>query len=174
MRRLILFRHAKAEPPDGSSDHERSLVDSGRAAAAAMGRWLAAHDLRPDVALCSTAARARATWELASEAFEDAPEVRFEGGIYGASPETLLALTRDAGDDVRTLIIVGHNPGLGQFVEMLATKDVRRAAHEQVEALPTAGVAVLDLPDGQWRATSFGDARLDRIMAPKTLRDDGE
>ena len=174
MRRLILFRHAKAEPPDGLSDHERGLVESGRAAAAAMGRWLAANGLRPDVALCSTAARARATWELASEAFEDAPEVRFEGGIYGASPETLLALTRRAGGDAGTLIIVGHNPGLGQFVEMLATKDARDGSKEQLEALPTAGVAVLDLPAGEWSATAFGEARLARAMAPKILKDGGE
>ncbi len=174
MRRLILFRHAKAEPADGSGDHGRRLVESGRADAARMGRWLAENDLRPDATLCSTAARARATWELASEAFASAPEVRFEEGIYGASPGSLLALTRSAGDEVGTLAIVGHNPGLAQFVEMLATKDSRVASQEHVEALPTAGVAVLELSERGWSATAFGGARLDRIVTPKTLGEGGE
>ncbi|MET0314259.1 MAG: histidine phosphatase family protein, partial [Hansschlegelia sp.] len=69
MRRLILFRHAKSDwPEDGGDDHGRSLAPRGRRVAGPMGAWLAGRGFRPDLVLCSTAVRARATWDLAKAA----------------------------------------------------------------------------------------------------------
>jgi phosphohistidine phosphatase len=63
VRTLVILRHAKATPYRGDdSDVDRPLTARGRADATAAGHWLAAHDLRPDLVLCSPARRTRETW----------------------------------------------------------------------------------------------------------------
>ena len=64
-RRLVLLRHAKSAWPD-VADHERPLAKRGRRDAPVVGRWLGASGYVPDAVICSTAARARETWDLAS------------------------------------------------------------------------------------------------------------
>ena len=61
-RTLVLLRHAKAETPGEVFDYDRRLAPRGAADAVAAGAWLAAHDLLPDLVLCSPAARTRQTW----------------------------------------------------------------------------------------------------------------
>ena len=66
-RRLVLLRHAKSDWPDDVPDHERPLARRGRRDAPAAGRWLRKSGYVPDLVLCSTARRARETWQLAEE-----------------------------------------------------------------------------------------------------------
>ena len=66
----------------------------------------------PDQVVCSTARRARETWELAQPGLGAAPPVNFEDRVYGASAAQLLDLARHAPPAVRTLLIVGHDPGI--------------------------------------------------------------
>ncbi len=170
MRRLILFRHAKADLPAGETgDHDRALAPRGRRAAGPMGAWLAGRGFRPDLVLCSTALRARATWEIAGKAFSPAPREQFEQGIYGASPGTLLDLAKRAPTTVQTLMIVGHNPGLEQFVKLLATKGDPEARRAIREKFPTAAIAVLDFPADDWASLAPGAGRLDRFVTPRAL-----
>ena len=170
MRRLILFRHAKADlPSEEVDDHERELAPRGRRAAGPMGAWLAGRGFRPDLVLCSTAARARATWTLAKSAFTPPPQTKLEKDIYAASPETLLEVVRRTPADVQTLAIVGHNPGLEQFVEMLASNGDPEARRALAQKFPTAAIAVLDLPSDDWESAQPRSARLDRFISPKSL-----
>jgi phosphohistidine phosphatase len=72
MQRLILMRHAEAEPAAGSGrDRDRVLSGRGRKDSAAMARALAGRGMRPDLALVSPAARTRQTWELLHDAFPE-------------------------------------------------------------------------------------------------------
>ena len=80
MRRLIIFRHAKAERlQPGGSDLSRRLEPRGRSDAEAMGAYLAKHKLVPDFAAVSTSARTRETWIFASAAFTPPPPASFDG-----------------------------------------------------------------------------------------------
>src|ERR1700754_2302322 len=81
MRTLVLLRHAKAEHPEVGSDFDRRLTTRGKADAAAAGVWLAAEGIRPELVLCSAAARTRETWDAVADALP-APEVRFELSLY--------------------------------------------------------------------------------------------
>src|SRR5580692_2109900 len=97
MRRLLLLRHAKsswAEP--GASDHDRPLNRRGEDAAPRIGAYLRRHKLVPEGVLCSTARRARATWELVAAEAPAAPAAIYEARIYDASPRTLLDVFRHA------------------------------------------------------------------------------
>ena len=108
-RTLVLLRHAKSAWPD-LPDHERPLAPRGRRAAPVMGRWLRQAACVPDYVLCSTARRARQTWQLAEGALRKKPPVIFEHGIYGASAAGLLDLVRHAPSAARTVVVVGHEP----------------------------------------------------------------
>src|SRR5262249_18566147 len=116
MRRLLLLRHAKAERlQSGGRDHDRILAKRGRGDAAAVGAYLVRHKLMPDQALVSTSARTRETWGLVAKAFAKVPPVEFEGTIYEAAPEAILKAIRATKPKARTLLLVGHNPGMQQL-----------------------------------------------------------
>ena len=112
------MRHAKAEQ-HGPSDAERELAVRGHADAAAAGRWLAGQGVQADHALVSSAHRTRSTWEeLAGAAGWDV-EASYSSGLYAAGPETALDLVRETPDDVRCLVVVGHNPTMAYLAQLL-------------------------------------------------------
>lgn len=111
MKRLILMRHGKAERSNPGGDFERGLTDRGLADAGLMGRILADEGLVPDIALVSTARRARETWEQVSAAFPMARSKAL-GGLYHAAADRVLLEAEAAGVEHDTVMVVGHNPGL--------------------------------------------------------------
>ncbi len=145
---LILLRHAKSDWAGGEPDDERPLAARGRSQAPVAGRWLAAHLHRIDLAVVSPAVRARSTWSLASAELGATPSVRLDGRVYGASSRSLLRVVRDLPEDVRTVVLVGHNPGLGDLVSTLAGSFV---------PMPTSALAVLSVA-GPW--TGAGPATM--------------
>lgn len=175
-RRLVLLRHAKSAWPD-LPDHERPLAGRGRRDAPAAGCWLAASNYVPDQVLCSTARRARETWELAEAAFREAPPVALEHGIYGASAADLLDLIRQAPAAARTVVVVGHDPGVQDLAVMLtmADSDAHRSRHGGPEAaarmrakFPTAAIAVVEF-SGRWSELGRRPARLADFVTPREM-----
>ena len=96
--RLILTRHAKSSWDDPTqADHDRPLNDRGRRSARELGDWLASRGYHPEEVLCSTAERTRETWDgVAMACLEVRPHLRFEPGLYHASPEKMLTMLRTA------------------------------------------------------------------------------
>jgi phosphohistidine phosphatase len=137
---LILLRHAKSDWSGGEPDHERPLAPRGRRQAPDAGRWLASQIGRIDVAVVSSAERARSTWSLASAELPFAPRLRLDERAYGASGSALLGIVRELPDDVQVAVVVGHNPGLEDLASTLAGRWV---------AMPTSALAVLSVT-GSW------------------------
>src|SRR6185295_10490236 len=111
LRRLLLLRHAKSAWPDGVSDFDRPLAPRGRKAAKRMGAYLRDEQLVPDLALISPARRARETWDRVKPHLGPVSE-HSEPRLYEASVDGLLTVVRETEPAVRTLLILGHNPGL--------------------------------------------------------------
>ncbi|ELS51657.1 hypothetical protein STVIR_7429 [Streptomyces viridochromogenes Tue57] len=167
LRRLVLLRHAKSAWPDGVADHERPLAPRGRRDAPVAGRMLADADCLPDLALCSTAARARATWELASAQWGTPPPVRHDPRLYAADVHDLLAVVREVPPEVGTLLLVGHNPGLEELVLELAGQGLDDALEEVRTKFPTSAIAVLAWYGTTWRALAPGTALLTDVMVAR-------
>jgi phosphohistidine phosphatase len=165
MRRLIVFRHAKAVAHDEAADHERALTARGRRDAAAMGGYLASEGLRPDLALVSTSLRTRETWEEAAPALGPV-ELRLDRTLYLAPPNLLLTLVQALPDAVLSAMIIGHNPGLEELASLLTGFGDRYALARMRDKFPTSAVAVLDLPSEHWASAGPGAARLDRFVVP--------
>ena len=163
-RRLLLLRHAKSDWPD-VADHERPLAKRGRRDAPVVGRWLGRSGYLPDAVVCSTALRARQTWDLVSAELLTAPEVHYEPRVYEASVLSLLMLIREFDPAWRTAMIVGHNPGLAELTVGLANADTA----EIPNAFPTAAVAALGLTDS-WATAAPGEASLLAFVIPADLR----
>lgn len=138
---LILLRHSKSDWSGDGADIDRPLAKRGRRQAREAGRWLATHVDRIDTAVVSTAERARATWDLVSAEFGERPYTRHDEDAYAASVVGLLDIIRSLGDELRTVVLVGHNPGLEGLAERLVGDRV---------PLSTSALAVIDL-DGPWR-----------------------
>ena len=140
MRKIILLRHAHAEPAAaGQADRDRPLSREGQAEAEAAGRWLKDHGHIPDRILCSPAARTLQTLEQVLLALGYL-EQRSEPRIYDATPGTLMQVA-DEHRECGTLMIVGHNPGLEQTVALLSD-----GQSGDFRGMPAGGVAVLSLP----------------------------
>ncbi len=174
-RNLVLFRHAKSAWPD-VPDHERPLAGRGIRAAPVMGRWLRDAGLVPDLVLCSTARRARETWQFAQAGLAASPPVSFEDSIYGEDGPGLLALIREVPPATGTLLLVGHNPAIEDLAPMLAAPPgaagPEAASAGDLERMrakfPTAAIAVLQFA-GAWRGLAPGQARLTAFVTPRDL-----
>jgi phosphohistidine phosphatase len=177
-RTLVLFRHAKSAWPD-VPDHERPLANRGIRAAPVMGRWLRDAGLVPDLVLCSTARRARETWQFAQTGLAATPPVSFEDRIYGEDAMGLLALIREVPPATGTLLLIGHNPSIEDLALTLVSPGPAPGAAgpgavsagdlERMRAkFPTAAIAVLQ-PAGTWHALAKGRARLTAFVTPRDL-----
>ena len=176
-RLLMLLRHAKSAWPDDLADHERPLAPRGRRDAPAVGRWLRTSGHVPELVVCSTARRARETWELALAKLGASPAVSYEERVYRATSAELLSMARQTPPDVRNLLIVGHDPAMRALTLDLATDlDGGRSAAGAASALdrvqakfPTAAIAVLAFTSG-WPDLGPGQARLEDFVRPADLR----
>lgn len=167
MRQLILMRHGKAEPASGGGDHARPLSPRGRAEAAEAGRRLAAV-ATPALALVSDSARTRETLDALAPAFAPALPRRSTRAVYAASAETILGEVRSAPDDAAALLVVGHNPGIGDLARRLAGTGDAKALAALSERFPTSCFAVIDLDADRW--TDVGAPGRLRFLLPADER----
>ena len=166
MSRLLVLRHAKSSWDDPElGDHDRPLAPRGRRAAKAMAEHLRREQVAPELVLCSSALRTRETLDLVSPALGDAA-VSVEEGLYAASADNLLARLRAVEDDVDSVMLVGHNPGLEQLALGLAGSGDELP--EMQRKYPTGALATLDFA-GRWRDLAPGSAELTAFVKPKQL-----
>jgi phosphohistidine phosphatase len=163
MSRLYLLRHAKSSWSDpGLADHDRPLAPRGRRAAKAIGRYLREQDVEPALVLCSTAARTRETLQRIDV---DRREERIERGLYSADAEALLARLREVPDEVRSVMLIGHNPGVQDLALLLARPGPELRALEA--KFPTAALASFAVAG--WSTLGPGTAELIDFVRPRDL-----
>lgn len=165
-RRLVLLRHAKAEPAGSVADVLRPLALVGRKQAARIGPALVAADVVPELVLCSDAVRTRQTWDLLKVGLgENEPEVVISPDVYTAGAGEILGLVGAVDPRVRTVLVVGHEPTMSAVAAYLAGPGSDPAALAQVQVgVPTATYSVLeaDLPWHDWTRGSTVLTLLDR------------
>ncbi len=166
-RQLVLLRHAKAEHASSLDDRMRPLALDGRRQAAEVGTSLRAAGVLPDRVLVSSAVRTRQTWDLVRVGLGVGPEVaEFGDELYSAGVRTLIGLLHAVGPEVRTLLVVGHEPTVSQTAVALAGPGSDEAAVARVRVgVPTGTYSVLDVPGG-WDTLEPDAARLLRVVPP--------
>ena len=162
MKTLLLLRHAKSSgKDDGLDDHDRPLNKRGKRDAPRMGALLSEYRLVPEVIVTSTAKRARKTAKKVAMSSDYNGETIERSELYHASPKVYLKELRRLSDDVNRAMLVGHNPGLEEFLELLSGT---------YEVLPTAAIVHLTAPVTSWQDWPIdGSANLHSIWRPKEM-----
>ncbi|HWA30558.1 MAG TPA: histidine phosphatase family protein [Rhizomicrobium sp.] len=173
MRRLLLLRHAKAVQDSGEGDFARVLNERGRKDSALMGRALDTHGYIPDLVVCSSARRTTETWELLSPELARVPRVEFAKGLYLASPKAMVTEIQDTDGGIKTLMLVGHNPGIAETAVRLARKPASKSEAKKLDEMrekyPTCALAVLDFEVESWSDVTGGGILLEFIR-PRDLK----
>ena len=162
MKTLILLRHAKSSWANPEmEDIDRPLNKRGKRAAADMGAWLKSEGWVPDEVLCSAARRTRETLDRLK-----LPDCRaaLREDIYEAPPSTLLAAVQGATGN--TVLMVGHNPGIGALAQYLAAT---KPAHPRFDDYPTGAVTILRFDIDDWGTIQPGSGIVAAFVTPQDL-----
>ena len=176
MLNLMLLRHAKSSwAVPGQDDSNRPLNNRGKRAAAAVGHYMAANDLAPQLVLCSPARRARETWALVAGELPTAPVILIAPEIYdfGDGKALMECLRRKAGV-VQSVLLVGHNPSIGRLAQNLIGKGKDTLRERLARKYPTAALTVVSFDLDHWGSLTAGTGTLLRFVSPKDIIDDND
>jgi phosphohistidine phosphatase len=159
MKTLLLLRHAKSSWKTGSvKDFDRPLNQRGLKTAPHVGKLLRKRKLKLDLVLSSPAERARQTTQLMLESAQLSIELRYDERIYEASAARLLEIVSQIDDSADVAMLVGHNPGIEELLEVLTGESGR---------MPTAALARIELNIEKWNKVRAGAGRLEWLTKPK-------
>jgi phosphohistidine phosphatase len=170
VKTLTLLRHAKSSWDDPHQrDFDRVLNDRGRRAAPRIGHYLRAEGAQFDAVICSPAARTRETLALVAEGYGAPLEAQFDERIYMASHDTLLDLVHELPDSVRSVLLVGHNPGFEDLALHLVGSGPEKLRSALAAKFPTGTLAEIGFDVDQWSGVKARTGRLLRYVRPRHL-----
>jgi phosphohistidine phosphatase len=142
MKTLLLLRHAKSSWKNpGLADINRPLNNRGKQDAPRIGRLLREEDLLPDLVLSSPAVRAQKTTQAVTNESGYPGEIVIQDDFYPGDPTTYIESLNSLPDQFERVMIVGHNPGLEEFLDTLTNESAR---------LKTSSLAQISLPIESW------------------------
>jgi len=170
MRKLFLLRHAKSSWDDPVlTDFDRPLSRRGHEASARVASFIERVGLEPELVLVSTARRTRETWEALAQVMPAIPTF-FEPCLYAAGQTDLLRRLQKLDPPLKSVLLIGHNPGLERLADSLG------GGHGDAEALdrmarkyPTGALAELTLDIPGWDSLDYGCGRITRFTRPVDL-----
>lgn len=161
MKTLLLMRHGKSSWKDKDlPDHERPLKKKGKKDSEKMAKLMKEKELIPGYILSSTAKRAKMTVDEVVDEIEYKGEVKYLDVLYQAEPSDYVNVLKEVSDEYDCVLIVGHNPSLEAFVQILSN---------DIEALPTAALARIDLAINSWK--EMGNNSYGKLVGLWTPRD---
>jgi phosphohistidine phosphatase len=173
MHQLILLRHAKAVRGTAElSDHDRALTPEGKGTAKAMGAAMRGLGLIPDVILVSSALRTQETLDEL-EPWEDRPNIETMPGLYMASYHQIRDMLRELPETMRSVLVIGHNPGVHELAQLLAGEAGSNPAKPDLarlaEQYPTSALTEFNITT-PWHKIGGPGATLKRFLLPADLQ----
>lgn len=167
MHLLHLLRHAKSSWKEDIDDRERRLNRRGRETARLVGRYLPTALGKLDLVLCSSAVRTRETLELVLAGFQTCPRCLIEDDLYLAERDQLISRLKKLDENLISVLLIGHNPGLHQLAIALAEPDapLARAFCDKLPTLARASFTV----GTQWSKIGDMRHRLTDYVTPGSL-----
>ena len=152
---LLLMRHAKSSHQEaGLADFDRPLNSRGIRDAPRMAEWLVEQNLTPDLLISSPAIRARMTAERVHEKLEGQSEVRYFDDLYLGSPRDYLRRLSALPVRLKRILMIGHNPGLEQLIEVLT---------DCFETMPTAAIAEIRIDVEDWSVVGDSNTKAELV-----------
>ena len=161
MKTLFVLRHAKSSWENTDlSDFVRPLNERGLKAAPLMGDVMKKNNFQPEIILSSPAKRAEQTAALIKQTAGIGGAIQFDQRIYEASPARLLEVISEQNEKIKSILLVGHNPGLEGLLKFLTG---------QPQPMPTAALAVVDLKTDKWSEANSSNGNLRILIRPKEV-----
>jgi phosphohistidine phosphatase len=150
MKILTLIRHAKSSWDDAIlDDFERPLNKRGKRDAPFMGEKLKAMGMMPDQFLSSPAKRANATAEkIAKKIGYPQNAIILKPSLYLASTFNFFEVVRAIDNNFNKIFLVGHNPGITDFANMLT--------NSFIDNVPTTGIVAVKFDVKKWSEITTG------------------
>ncbi|MCF6233451.1 MAG: histidine phosphatase family protein [Rhodobacteraceae bacterium] len=158
---LILTRHAKSSwNTPGLADHDRPLNQRGVKSAQAIGEWLHRGGWAPDQTLSSSSRRTRETFK----GLKLPGRVAFTDALYHANADQMRQVL--ASGHGRTILMLGHNPGIGEFAGRLLSTP---PDHLRFDDYPTCATLIVTFDIGDWSRVEWGTGRVIDFVIPREV-----
>jgi phosphohistidine phosphatase len=145
MKNLLIIRHAKSSWDNiTQQDFDRPLNDRGNRDAPVMAKRLLKRDIEIDAFVSSPANRALSTATYFAETYEKKQKhiIQVET-LYHAEVTTFYKVVSELVDDLKTVAIFSHNPGITEFVNSLTTS--------RIDNMPTCGIFAVKADIKKWK-----------------------
>ena len=167
---LYILRHAKAEVGSATQDDfDRALVLRGLLDAAALAAHMAQRGVMPQLIWCSSALRTRQTLSAMQENFTAPRPAEYHDKLYNASAGEMLALLSSAPDDVASLMVIAHNPGVHQLALKLAKTGDEKKLDTLAIKYPTCSLTVVEFTNAAWCDLAVSAGTLVDFITPGML-----
>lgn len=168
---LFLMRHAKSSwDSQVDDDFSRPLNNRGIVAAQLMGNLFIEKSITPDLILCSDAVRTKQTLTIMIENGFNSPRIQYLHSLYHAGVETLYSAVQSSPVDMRSLMVIGHNPGLQMFAHELLNPLVSEEGTMFYTKFPTAAFAHIQFLEQNWSDIGPNSGALICYLTPKQLQ----
>ncbi len=161
-REIVVVRHAKTESVSrAGDDFSRTLTSVGERDGEAIGKFLKEQGIKPDLMLVSSAKRTRRTAKILATALDITPEhIKYEDKLYLATDSAIETEVMTVPNNIATLVVVGHNPGITDFVNGISKDFV-------LGHLPTCGVVAAKFEADTWADFPAAVKNITLIKFPK-------
>ena len=165
MKTLYILRHAKSSwaSVEQLPDHERPLLEEGKKRTRKLINYLLENAIKPELILSSTAKRASETaGYIASALAIDNAQIKLIPSLYNAGTEQIFNQFIDLDDSLNSIMIVGHNPSLTNFVNYWL--------EPPIDWLPTSGLVGIEFDTVHWGDIPKATAKVKFVVSPKLLK----
>ena len=154
-RTLVMIRHAKSSWTNPlQSDFERPLNERGKKEAPEMGKKLKKAGIIPELIIASSAKRTKQTAKrIAEEVGYSEDKIKWEEKLYHCIPSVFEEVIYEIGQEVKTIFIIAHNPGITEFVNQLVPEF-------KIDNMPTCGVVASHIETEEWNNFSIATKKV--------------
>ena len=162
MKEIYVLRHAKSSWDNSNlSDFDRPLADRGISDAKKMSNFLKDMNIKIDKVLCSSAIRAKETFDLTADGFNfEIDKATYSDKLYFGDTTTIIQDLKELDESLNNILIVGHNPTLHYLVEILTNESINR--------FTTCNLATIS-HNGEWVSLNSQQCSLKSLIRPKEL-----
>ncbi|MBU1370255.1 MAG: histidine phosphatase family protein [Bacteroidetes bacterium] len=164
MKTIYVVRHAKSSWDfPALPDHDRPLLEKGKKRTKKVIDYLLKQSIQLDFVISSSAVRASETADYIARALGyDSGSIKYDPSLYHADSEMIFEQFLDLNDEYKSLMLVGHNPALTNFVN--------NWLKPPIDWLPTSAVVCLEFSTDHWDELRHAPAKLNFIVFPKLIK----
>lgn len=163
MKTVYIVRHAKSSwDSQDISDEKRPLLEKGKKRTKKVIDYFHENQITVDYIISSHAVRALETARIMALGLKyPADQIKVDSSLYYATGDSIIDQFYDLPERYDSVMIVGHNPALTDFVNLFLK--------EPIENLPTSGVVSLTFKTNRWEELPLAGRTTNFVLFPKEI-----